>query len=400
MNSSARRYVYVQVIECEGIAQDQGQLTEPFVEIKYNGSSHLNKRHTKYKQGVEWWEKTFRFKVKDLETDWFAVELRDKHFHTFSSDWIGEVQLKVNAFTDGEIHEAWYKLSKGNWKYSSKQPKGHIHLAIQMMNTKYERPFADQQFEKTSYEQWRSLSNSTLSPGIKQWEPTSTHQEIEDPLKSYNHFELTFSTIEEAQRVIMKNSSRILQDESYSSEKIAEMKRLTRVNCLHRGKFEQCQGKIYMVAVDGSESAKAAFECILRTMNDNDHVFFVCIRERVVPAEYNVRQSVILRHEIWRAAAGIIFQFQQRLNAQFPSVEYTSVLPEADDAREILCALAKRYKVDVMVIGKHKPGEMQSNKSRYFRSFSRYCQGHAPKTCSVMTFGLGGTQPLDSVAAQ
>nr|BAK01870.1 predicted protein [Hordeum vulgare subsp. vulgare] len=392
MAYAPKKWIYVQVIESEGIVQDGAM--EPFVEIKYNGSSHLHKKSTRYRQGVEWWDKTFRFKVKDSDRDWVAVEIRDKGAHTISSDWIGEVQIKIAPFVDGEVHEEWYKLERGNWKSNTQKARGHIHLAFQMMTNQFDRPFADQPFQKTSFQDWRN-SSGMLSPGVKQWEPTSTHKEEEDPNKLYNFFELTYPTIEEAERTIMKNASRILREEHFTQEQIAEFKKLNRVNCLHRGKFEECRGKIYMVGVDGSESAKAAFDNILQLMNDDDHVFFVCVRERVVPAEYNERASIILRHEIWRAAAGIVSQFQIRLNEKFPKVEYTSVLPEADDAREILCALVKRYKVDVLVVGKHKPGEMQSNKSRYFRSFSRYCQGHA--RCSVMTFGATGTQPVEPI---
>jgi len=251
-----KQYVYIKVIEAQGIIKD-ADLCEPFVEIKYNGSTHLHKKCTSCKNGVEWWESTFRFKVKDVNTDWFAVEVRDKSWHMLQSDWIGEIQLKVSAFLEAGISDSWYKLGKGQWKSHNKEPKGYIHLAVQILNNKVERPFSDD-FRKMSYEEWLEAGKPT--PGMKDLEPTSTHMEQTDPTKLYNRFELTFPTIEEAERTIVKNASKILHDHNYSHDEIAEMKKLNRVNCLKRGNFEDSDGKRYMVAIDGSESAKQAFE--------------------------------------------------------------------------------------------------------------------------------------------
>lgn len=379
---SSKKYLYIQVIEAQGIVLNPN-LCEPFVEIKYNGSVVLHKKATKCHTGVEWWEKTFMFKVKDIEHDWVAVEVRDKAWHMIQSDWIGEIQLKVNTFQDGVIHDNWYRLGKGSHHYS-RDPRGFVHLAIQMLPNKTERPFSDPDFHKTSYNDW--VEGGMITEGVKEWEPTTTHMEQQDSEKLYNHFELTYPTIEEAEKDIVKNASRIIHDSKYPESEIAQFRKLNRVNCLKRGNFEECVGKKYLIGIDGSDSARAAFESIIKLMDhQKDHLFFVTVRERVIsPDNFNERSSVILRHEIWKAAAGIICKYQDILDEQYPTVQYTSVLPEADDAREILCALVRRYKIDTLVIGKHKPHEVQA-KSRYFRSFSRYCQGHAK--CAVITFG-------------
>lgn len=83
---------------------------------------------------------------------------------------------------------------------------------------------------------------------------------------------------------------------------------------------------------------------------------------------YEQQYAEVLRHKVWRAAAGISCYFQERL--QGSNISYTSMIPEAgklktnfpqigDDARTLVCALVKRYKIDVLVIGKHKPGELR-----------------------------------------
>lgn len=391
MSINNKKFLFIQVVEAQGIISTLN-LCEPFVEIKYNGSEILHKKSTKYQNGVEWWDKTFKFKVKEIEYDWIAVEVRDKSWHVLNSDWIGEIQLKASTFKDGEIHDNWYKLGKGNGHYM-KEPRGYVHLAIQMVSNTVERPFADPDFKKMSFDEW--VARGMITEGVKEWEPTSTHKEQDDPQKLYSHFELTYPTIEEAEHTIVKNAHKIMQSEHYTDSEISEMRKLNRVNCLKRGNFEEIDdankgGKKYLIGIDGSDSAHSAFESILKLMDhEKDHLFFVTVRERVISTDsYSERSSIVLRNQIWRAAAGIICKYQDYLNEHFPQISYTSVLPEADDAREILCALVRRYKVDVLVIGKHKPGEVKQ-KSRYFRSFSRYCQGHAK--CSVMTFGPNGT---------
>eukprot|EP01118_Nematostelium_gracile_P017198 TRINITY_DN726_c0_g1_i1.p2 TRINITY_DN726_c0_g1~~TRINITY_DN726_c0_g1_i1.p2 ORF type:complete len:223 (-),score=45.78 TRINITY_DN726_c0_g1_i1:45-713(-) len=199
------------------------------------------------------------------------------------------------------------------------------------------------------------------------------------------NFPQTFDTIEEAEHKIGKDAWRILMTEKPSQKEIADMKKLNRVNCLHKGNFDSCQGKRYMICIDGSKSAKESFLNALKLINpEKDHLFIVTVREKAVPNDYFEESNrVILTHKLWRAAAGIITTYQEELNKLAPTLNYTSILPEADDAREMVCALVKKYKVDVLVIAKHKDNEVR-HQSKYFRSFQRYCQGHAK--CTVMTF--------------
>lgn len=106
------------------------------------------------------------------------------------------------------------------------------------------------------------------------------------------------------------------------------------------------------------------------------------MRERSIPDDfYEEKSRIILTHKLWQAAADIIKHYQEILDKE--GFDYTSIMPEADDAREIVCALVKKYKSDFLIIGKHK-GEEKKHPSKHFRSFNKYCQNHAK--CSVMIF--------------
>lgn len=41
------------------------------------------------------------------------------------------------------------------------------------------------------------------------------------------------------------------------------------------------------------------------------------------------------------------------------NIDYTSMIPEAIDARVFICNFVQKYQIDVLVIGKHKPGELR-----------------------------------------
>jgi len=381
MTSNKQQYFYVKVIEAHGvIVKGVSDYCEPFVTVKKNGHEYLHKKSTKFHSGVEWWEQSFRFKIKSVEIDWVAVELREKGLHLMSSDWIGEVCLKVKEYKDGFVHEDWFKLGKGSWKMHTRQPRGYLHLAIQLKDNKYDRPFEiEPKAKRQTFEEWRAKMSSQ----------TSILKEVKDEKsksKEPEKFYQTFDTIEEAEHKIGKDAWKILMVEQPTDKELAEMKKLNRVNCLHKGNFDSCTGKRYMVCIDGTKSAKDAFFNVMKLVDpERDHVFIVTVRERAVADDfYDDHNKAILIHKLWRAAAGIVNTYQDELVRLFEGkLEYTSIMPEAFDAREMVCALAKKYKADVLVIGKHKDNEVRHS-SKYFRSFQKYCQGHA--RCTVMTF--------------
>jgi len=327
-------------------------------------------------RGAEWWKHTSEFSVVNMEKDWFIITVSNAR----PSYWIGDLPLKVSDFMDGEIHESWHKLDKAFWRPNStrhqKGPFGYIHIAVQILDNRCERPFADQQFEKTSFEEWRA-SEHTLSLDVKQ--------------QAQKRFLLDCPDMKSAVTFILLNDPVLKSKRSiYTSDQISEMKRLNSSLWIHRGNFEQCRGKRYMVAVDGSTSCTAAFESLLNTMLTNDdHVFLVTAR-KYLP---DVSHKTLAQNEIRKAAIEIISRFERRLTDQFPLVDYSSMIPLAYDPRRTISNLAQEYKADVLVIGKHSGEDLIALGlgSGYFRSFARYCQGHAG--CSVMVFK--GTQPVD-----
>lgn len=110
---------------------------------------------------------------------------------------------------------------------------------------------------------------------------------------SYNfdtvgRYELIYPTIQDARITVKKNAVGIVLSEKHSGSDIQvsdsiflvncmqQMIRLNKVNCLHKGDFESCTGKRYLVCVDGSPSSFQAFESALKLIEpDKDHLFFV-----------------------------------------------------------------------------------------------------------------------------
>jgi len=375
----------VKVIEARDI-KDQNRICEPFVTGKLNSHEHFHKKSTRYLSGVDWWEQTFRFRIKNIEADYVAIEVREKGMHVIGSDWIGEVALKVRDFKDGEVKENWYKLDNtyASMKVHRRKPRGYIHLMIELKHNKFERPFIDEpKQQRLTFDEWKQ--GGMQMPGLvsKNKPPTAAvTEEKEDGPEKYPQ---TFETIEEAGAVISKEAWKILMTEHPTPKEFAEMKRLNRVNCLHKGNFDACRGKRYLVCIDGTNSSKEGFRNCLKLIDpDKDHLFIITVREMLGDEFYEENNRVLLEQKLWRAAAGIIQSYQDELERRYEGkLQYTSVMPAAVDARQLVCAFAKKYKIDALVVGKHKVGEIRHH-SKHFRSFQRYCQGHAG--CTVVTF--------------
>jgi len=350
------------VIEARGISLHDPTI-EPFVVVKLNGSS-FNQKSTNHKLGIQWWDKTLSVKVTNVDYDWIAVELREKGYHILNSDWIGELQFKVREFQDGAVHQDWYQLQKSAVKRHSKPPRGFIHLAFQLLTSKSERPFA--QIKDIPFDEWQFRQP----------------KEPQEPAAITTELVLT-QTIQESEYQIGKHSTNILMTENPTDADVHKMQSLNKVNCLHKGNFESCQGKKIMVAVDGSSSSNTAFEHALKLMDPKkDHLFIVTVRERLATMEWQTpRNRTILTHKIWQAASQIITKYQAELGQL--NIEYTSIMPEADDARDLVCRIITRYNIDILVVGKHKRNETKTHTHRV-RSFAKYCQGNAK--CSVLVY--------------
>eukprot|EP01119_Soliformovum_irregulare_P019540 TRINITY_DN620_c0_g1_i1.p1 TRINITY_DN620_c0_g1~~TRINITY_DN620_c0_g1_i1.p1 ORF type:complete len:366 (+),score=61.04 TRINITY_DN620_c0_g1_i1:69-1166(+) len=151
-----KKYFYVKVIEAREVVQ-KGlyYTTEPFVTVKKNGHEFKHKKTTSYAVGKEWWDVVFKFSTKHIDRDWIAVEVREKGWHVVSSDWIGEVQVRVRDFADGKVHQKWFKLGLGAWKHHTRRPRGYVQLAFQLKNTPFEHPFGTDPVEPVlSFAEW------------------------------------------------------------------------------------------------------------------------------------------------------------------------------------------------------------------------------------------------------
>jgi len=112
-----------------------------------------------------------------------------------------------------------------------------------------------------------------------------------------------------------------------------------------------------MAFVDGSNAANQAFSDVLKVVNKNkDHIFLVTIRERPISElTKGDLKKTLLGYKLWTVANEIIKPYTERLEKE--NYNYTVVLPQADDAKELAVALSKRYKVDFCYVGKHQGDE-------------------------------------------
>lgn len=171
-----------------------------------------------------------------------------------------------------------------------------------------------------------------------------------------------------------------------TDEQLERMKRLLGVNCLHRGDIEHVRGKRWMVAVDGSEASRRAYEGVLRLMDPAlDHLLVVTVCDKNLPRRFALSPSeeTQLRFELWKAARHILKPYIDELPNRLAPNQYTVMVPGAWDARRMLCNLCKRYNIDTLCVGKHGKGE-HNHHHHHLRSLHSYTQKHA--NCHVIVF--------------
>jgi len=181
---TTKSYFYIRVIEVkEVVIKSLYAITEPFVRAKLNGIP-FQKRATSYHIGREWFDRIFRFNIHNQETDWILVEVRDKCFSLFGSDWIGEVRLEVKDYLDGEVHQKWFALESGNGKHRHRKPRGSIHLQLHLTNSKVSHPFNSKPIEPIlTFEKWLAFgggSNSPYSAVLSELESESSKSSTSD----------------------------------------------------------------------------------------------------------------------------------------------------------------------------------------------------------------------------
>jgi len=153
----SQKIFYVQVIEArEVISRFPGSVVSPGVVVKYNGT----KKSTGYKAGKTYWAEIFTFPVDNVLTDNISFQLREKGYHVVSSDWIGEIKLKMSDYDDGNVHLKWFRLGATDGKQHSRAPKGVILLKIHL-TTRSDKPFYKKPAERQlSYDEWIEWSES------------------------------------------------------------------------------------------------------------------------------------------------------------------------------------------------------------------------------------------------
>lgn len=100
----------------------------------------------------------FSSKCKNIERDFITIEIRDKGYHFFRSDWVGEVHLNISDYVDGKVHQQWYKLGEALVKKHISKPRGFIRIQTQLLDDPYQRPFATPPVEPIlSFDEWVSF---------------------------------------------------------------------------------------------------------------------------------------------------------------------------------------------------------------------------------------------------
>src|SRR5687768_13331526 len=106
----------------------------------------------------------------------------------------------------------------------------------------------------TTFEEWEQSGMRALASHQPQIRSSVGLEGIEDASAATSGFVLQPQTILEAEHAISRNTHNILMTENPTDDNLHQMQKLNIVNCLHKGNFDACQGKRYLVAIDGSES--------------------------------------------------------------------------------------------------------------------------------------------------
>jgi len=144
MMSHSPQYFYIRVIEARDVSiRNHYYTSEPYVSLKKNGKDWPNK-FTGCFPGREWWDQIFRFKIKRTNAEYINLEVRDRGTALLlvGSFWIGEVRINIRDFSDGLVHQKWFRLGNSLFKRHRRKPKGAIHLAFHLVSNKHVHPFS------------------------------------------------------------------------------------------------------------------------------------------------------------------------------------------------------------------------------------------------------------------
>lgn len=100
-----------------------------------------------------------------------------------------------------------------------------------------------------------------------------------------------------------------------SKDHVLKMRKLTSVNCLHRGDIENVEGKRWMVAIDGTEASLRAWNGTLKMLGPMDHLVVVTVRDKNLPERFSLHpvEMIQLHFELWKSAHHILKPFLHHL---------------------------------------------------------------------------------------
>lgn len=228
-----------------------------------------------------------------------------------------------------------------------------------------------------------SSSSSSGSEDEADWHFNGEHEE--DLLLELEESSTdSILTVSGAEDHLVKEIDHIVHDD-ITDVQLERMKKLLNVNCLHRGEIESVRGKRWLVAVDGSEASRRAWTGALKMLEPEDHLLVVTVRDKNLPRKFALSPSeeTQLRFELWKSARHIVKPFMDEVAKRLAPSQYTVMIPDAWDARRMLCNLCKRYNVDTLCVGKHAKGE-HNHHHHHLRSLHSYTSKHAH--CQVIVF--------------
>jgi len=196
-------------------------------------------------------------------------------------------------------------------------------------------------------------------------------------------------TMRKAETKVMKQAAELVWNQDIDIRLVVQY---LQYNCLHQGNYKEAKGMRYMLGMDGSAPARRGLQRILSVFRkDRDHLLLVTIRSLGVVssiASGNSRGAVDtvcqlrLRYELWNAARNILRPIMKELKQQ--GLDYTALIPEAHNSRELLCTLAFNFNIDLLVLGARskEPKSLVTCNKLLLGKDARYCLDSAQ--CSVM----------------
>ncbi len=80
--------------------------------------------------------------------------------------------------------------------------------------------------------------------------------------------------------------------------------------------------------------------------------------------DYDIKyhnETVVLKHNLWEAACTIAKKYENEVLEKAPHLDYTTIVIGASDPRAMVSVLAKKYKMDLIVVGQHANDEKKEN---------------------------------------